>query len=72
MALCSLAVQEDNVLDLEDGDRKLVCAIAIYQYTCYVPEDSCHEHHCVNSYSCRTFNHFEMMIDSSSFKSSEF
>jgi hypothetical protein len=30
MALCSLAVQEDNVLDLEDGDRKLLCAVAIY------------------------------------------
>jgi hypothetical protein len=30
MALCSLAVQEDNVVDLEDGDRKLLCALAIY------------------------------------------
>jgi len=30
MAPCSLAVQEDNVLDLEDGDRKLLCAIPVY------------------------------------------
>jgi hypothetical protein len=29
MARCSLAVQEVDVLDLEDGDRKLLCDIAV-------------------------------------------
>jgi len=29
MALCSVAGQEDSVLDLEDGDRKLLYAIAM-------------------------------------------
>jgi len=30
MALFSLAVQKDSVLDVEDGDRKLLCAIPVH------------------------------------------
>jgi hypothetical protein len=30
IAQCSLAFQQDNVLDLKVGDRKLLCAITVY------------------------------------------